>query len=299
MLEQSLAIKKQGYLLEKDDLEGRIKSVHEKLESSRKLISQNLDSIDESVAGIAATAKRNLRSFSDAFQEALPIEIERADAKDVKVYLPAFIQDSFQSFLENEGGILAEDLEELAERIIQITNESLRDTIESLRDELGLGKDLDLEVDTIAYDVGVFALGALGISVYLFANALVGGLLTLAAPVLAFFLKDKVDTHIKARAREEGIKSIIKATEKVELELLRVITDYGDSLKKFVETAGDKLYRQIEEVLEQVLQDRENIEDTSPLLARVEIRLSEVRKVAHFIQKSRDNLIASAIELED
>ncbi len=296
MLEQNLAIKKQGYLLEKDELEKRITAVSEKLANSRKLIAENLDVIDVKVAAIAATAKRNLRTFSEEFQAALPMEIERADAKDVKLFLPSFIQDTFQAFLEKEGENLAADLEELAEEIIQITNESLRDTVESLRDELGLGKDLDLEVDTIAYDVGVFALGALGVSVYLFANALVGGLLTLAAPVLAFFLKDKVDSQIKDRAREAGVKSVEAASEKVEEELLRVIHDYGDRLKKFVETAGDKLYRQIEEVLEQVQHERKDGADTSKLASEVDDQLVDVRKVAHFIATSRKNLIASATE---
>ncbi len=297
MLEQNLAIKKQGYLLEKDELEKRIVAVSEKLSNSRKLIAENLDVIDEKVAAIAATAKRNLRTFSEEFQAALPMEIERADAKDVKLFLPEFIQDTFQAFLEKEGENLAGDLEELAEEIIQITNESLRDTVESLRDELGLGKDLDLEVDTIAYDVGVFALGALGVSVYLFANALVGGLLTLAAPVLAFFLKDKVDSQIKDRAREAGVKSVSAASEKVEEELLRVIHDYGDRLKKFVETAGDRLYRQIEEVLEQVQHERKGDDaDMSGLAIEVDEQLTDVRKVAHFIAKSRQNLIESATE---
>ncbi len=295
MLEQNLAIKKQGYLLEKDELVKRIANVSEKLESSRKLIAENLDLIDEKVSDIAASAKRNLRTFNEAFQSALPMEIEKADAKDVKLYLPSFIQDTFKGFLEKEGENLAGDLEELAEEIIQITNESLRDTVESLRDELGVGKDLDLEVDTIAYDVGVFALGALGVSVYLFANALVGGLLTLAAPVLAFFLKDKVDSQIKDRAREAGVKSIESASQKVEEELLHVIHDYGDRLKTFVETAGDKLYRQIEEVLEQVLEERKDDDDVVALAKEVDERLSEVRSVAHFIAKSRENLISSAL----
>ena len=46
---------------------------------------------------------------------------------------------------------------------------------------------VDIRVDTLKYDASVFALGALGTTVFLFVDGLVGGVLTLAAPLLAFF----------------------------------------------------------------------------------------------------------------
>lgn len=296
LLEQNLAIKRQGYLLETEELDKRIVAVQAKLRESRKLIAENLDLIDERTKGIAATAKNNLRTFRDDFVEALPIEIERADAREVKRYLPQFIQDTFKDWLEKEGQSVARNLEELAEEVIEITNKSLQDTVETLRQELGLSKDLDLDVDTIAYDVSVFALGAFGVSIFLFANALVGGLLTLAAPVLAFFLRDKVDAKLKERAREEGVKSIELASAQVEEELLRVIHEYGESLKSFVETAGDRLYSQIEEVLEQIQEERAANRPQEELLAEVEERLVSVRSVARVLKASRQRLAESVID---
>ncbi len=295
MLEQNLAIKRQSYLLETEELDKRIAAVHAKLRESRRLIAENLDLIDERSKGIAATAKNNLRTFRESFIEALPLEIERADARDVKRYLPQFIQDTFKDWLETEGQQVARDLEELAEEVIEITNQSLQDTVETLREELGLSKDLDLDVDTIAYDVGVFALGAFGVSIFLFANALVGGLLTLAAPVLAFFLRDKIDARLKERAREEGVRAIEEASIRVEEEMLRVINEYGDSLKDFVETAGDRLYQQIEEVLEQVQKERAETEDLDELRADVEERLVAVRRVGRVLKKSREHLAEAVI----
>ena len=294
LLEQNLAIKRQGYLLETEELDKRIDAVQSKLSESRRLIADNIELIDDRTKGISATAKNNLRSFRDSFVAALPQEIERADARDVKRYLPQFIQDTFKDWLEKEGGEIARNLEELAEEVIEITNQNLQDTVETLRDELGLSGDLDLEVDTIAYDVGVFALGAFGVSIFLFANALVGGLLTLAAPVLAFFLRDKVDARIKERAREEGVKAIELASEKVEDELLRVINEYGASLKAFVENAGDRLYRQVEEVLEQIQKERAENAPQEELLQRVEDSLDSVRRVGRVLRKSRERLAAAA-----
>jgi small GTP-binding protein len=294
LLEQNLAIKRQGYLLEAKELDKRIDAVQAKLHESRRLIADNLELIDERTKGIAATAKNNLRTFRDGFLEALPIEIERADAREVKRYLPQFIQDTFKDWLEREGAEVARNLEELAEEVIEITNQNLQDTVEALRQELGLSKDLDLDVDTIAYDVGVFALGAFGVSIFLFANALVGGLLTLAAPVLAFFLRDKVDSKLKERAREEGQKAIEQASAQVEIELLRVIHEYGDSLKAFVENAGDRLYSQVEEVLEQIQKERAANETQEDLLANVETSLDAVRRVGRVLKKSRERLAEAA-----
>lgn len=290
MLEQNLSIKRQGYLLESDELTKRIDAVHKRLAESRQLISENLDHIDNTVGDIAAAARHNVRSFTNAFAEALPIEIERADAGDIKRYLPQFIQDTFKEWIEKEGTGMAHKLEDLAEEIIEITNASLRETVEGIRDELGMGADLNLEVDTIAYDIGVFALGAFGISVFLFANAIVGGLLTLAAPVLAFFVKDKVDDKIKQQAREEGVKAIRIAGEKLEGEMQRFIHDYGTKLKVFVESAGDRLYRQIEEVLEQVQKERAGDQNQEQLLATVEQRLEATRRLNRMLVASRQKL---------
>jgi ribosome biogenesis GTPase A len=290
LLEQNLAIKKQGYLLEKEDLERRIAKVESKLEQSRQLIAQNIDHIDESIGGIAATARHNLGSFIEEFKTTLPQQIERAEARDVKLYLSAWIQDSFKEWIEDEGDKIANSLEELAEEVIEITNESMRETVGVLRDELGLRDKLDLDVDTMAYDVSVFALGTIGLSVFFLGAGLVGGLLTLAAPALAMFFKGKVDEKIKERAREEGIRAIDEVGSKIEEELLSVIYEYGDRLEQFVENAGDRLYSQIQEVLAQVQREMATKRDRKELAAEVDERLEATRRVAKLIRSSREKL---------
>jgi ribosome biogenesis GTPase A len=293
LLEQNLAIKKQGYLLEKEDLERRIGKVEKKLEQSRQLIAQNIDHIDESIGGIAATARHNLRSFIEEFKTTLPQQIERAEARDVKLYLSAWIQDSFRDWIEDEGDKIANSLEELAEEVIEITNESMRETVGVLRDELGLRDKLDLDVDTMAYDVSVFALGTIGLSVFFLGAGLVGGLLTLAAPALAMFFKGKVDEKVKERAREEGIRVIDEVGSKIEEELLSVIYEYGERLEEFVEHAGDRLYSQIQEVLGQVQREMATKRDRKELAAEVDERLKATRRVAKLIRSSREKLQTS------
>lgn len=293
MLEQNLAIKKQGYLLEKADLQQRIQRVEDKLEQSRQLIARNIDHINEGIGGIAATARHNLRTFVTDFQASLPQQIERAEARDIKLYLSAWVQDSFKEWLEEEGARIAQKLEDLAEEVIEVTNESMRETVGVLREELGLRDRLDLEVDTIAYDVSVFALGTLGLSIFLFANALVGGLLALTAPVLALFFKGKVDARVKERAREEGVRAVGEVGAKIEEELLRVIYDYGRKLEQFVENAGDRLYSQIQEALEQVRTELAGDHDRAALLSEVDTCMAATRRVAGLLQTSREKLISS------
>ncbi len=290
LMEQNLAIKRQGYQLERDDLEQRIAAVRSRLKESRRLIAENTQLIDSRVQGIAATAKHNLRIFTEQFAEQLPLQIERADASDVKKFLPTWIQETYKEWLEKEGSALARSLEELAEEIIQITNESLQQTVQSYQDEFGLSGELDLSVDTVAYDVGVFALGAFGVSIFLFANVIVGSLLTLATPVLAYFFKEKVETRIKERAREQGAEAIKAASEKLEEELLRVIHGYGDRLKEFVEMAGDRLYRQIEEALQQVQQETSGDYDREELLATVTAHLKSIQLIQDELHGARKQL---------
>lgn len=292
LLEQNLAIERQAHRLEREELEERIERVRSKLEESRRLIADNLDLIDERIGGIAATAKHNLHVFRDEFMESLPRQIESAEARDVQLYLSAWIQDQFKEWLETEGAEIARSLEALAEEVIEVTNESIQETVEAFREEFGLGEQLDLDIDTVAYDMSVFALGTVGLSVLFLANTLVGGLLTAATPVLALFFKGRVDDKIKERAREEGRRAIEEATDAIEDELMRVIYEYGERLEEFVETAGDRLYRQVQEALSQVRREMDR-KDRDEALAEVDERLERVRRVARLLGSSREKLRAA------
>jgi GTPase SAR1 family protein/gas vesicle protein len=289
MLEQNLAIERQAYRLERGELERRIKNVKQRLRKSRQLIQENLDLIDERIGGIKATAKHNLEVFTEDFKESLPRQIDAAEARDVQLYLSDWIQAQFKEWLETEGQEVAKSLEALAEEVIEITNESIQETVEAFRDEFGLVEQLDLDVDTIAYDMSVFALGSVGVSVLLLANTLVGGLLTAATPVLAMFLRGKVDEKIKERAREQGNKAIDEASEVIEQEMMQVIDDFGRQLEEFVETAGDRLYRQVDEALSQVRREMDE-KDREESLEDVDEKLESVRRVARLLASAREEL---------
>jgi hypothetical protein len=255
----NLGVKRASLKLSVEELETRIADVRRQLAGSQQSLRENQGRIRASADGIKATIRHDLRLFSDAFCEAIPAQVDKADAADVKKYLQFFIQDKFKEWLELEGDKAAEMLEHLAEEIIQITNDNVRGVMEALATGFGPAETrVDLEVDTLRYDVGVFALGALGTTVFLFVNAFVGGLLTIAAPVLAVVLREKVGAKIKEQARERGPEVVRRAAEATTPRFEAVVDQFAERLTEFVESAGEALHRGISEVLDQALAERQS-----------------------------------------
>jgi hypothetical protein len=239
------------------ELTRRIGLVEEELRGRGKALAARQARIAEEIGAIKGWMRRDLDRFADAFTAALPEQIDRAHAQDVQQYMGAFIQDTFKAWAEHEGEEIGQRLETLAEEIINIVNEDAQEVAKRLSRHLGPGaEDLDLGVQTIAYDVGVFALGALGMSVMLFANALVGGLLTLAAPVLAIVLRDRAEKEIKRRAKELAPRAVRDAVAKVAPRMDEMIDDFGRRLSEFIVSAGEELHRGIVEVLRRARDER-------------------------------------------
>jgi small GTP-binding protein len=254
---QSINIERSALRLGTDELEKRIQKVKVKLEGSRVMVGQNLDLITDRTAKIRASSTDKVQRFAREFATALPHEIEKASIDDIKRYLPSFVHDTFKDWLEKEGGFIAIQLEALAEEIIEITNQSMMEVLREVQEELGVeARSINLDVDTFGYDVGVFALGALGVGFIAFSNMLVGGALTLAAPVLAFVLKDRVDDTVRQKAQAQGIFAIERAAEKVDQEFGQSIDEFSGRLRQFVEDTGERIYRQIAESLDRVVAER-------------------------------------------
>src|SRR5262249_10745968 len=115
-----------------------------------------------------------------------------------------------------------------------------------------------LEVDTLRYDVGVFALGAFGTTIFLFVNTLVGGLLALSAPILAVVVKSKVDREVKEQAKQRAPEVLDKAAAALSPKLSQTVDDFADRLQDFVTAAGSSLARSVEEVLARALAERQS-----------------------------------------
>jgi hypothetical protein len=115
---------------------------------------------------------------------------------------------------------------------------------------------VDITVDSFKYDVGIYAMGALGTTVMFFVNALAGGLLTLAAPILAIVLKSKIAGDIRIQAKEKVPAAILGAAEAMKPHFDKCIDDFGKRLSEFVSNAGNTLYKGISEILDRTMSER-------------------------------------------
>jgi hypothetical protein len=150
---------------------------------------------------------------------------------------------------EAQGREVASALEQLAERTVALLREDAHDAAERL--SAVAGEDVpapDLSVDTFGYDVGVFALFTLGLGM-LFTNALVGGALTIAAPVLALYLRGRVELETRERAREQAEKALGEAAGKVGPKLDALIESFASKLEGWVTSAGSEIHRELVDVL--------------------------------------------------
>ncbi|CAN5554554.1 hypothetical protein BH11MYX1_BH11MYX1_04840 [soil metagenome] len=256
-LESNLGVRMRSYSLDLDQLQTRINSVREQLDTSKR----KLDDLHVRIAADASSIKNqidlDLEAFAKSFVQALPHQIDAVDADDVKSYLPSFIEDKFKEWAELEGAKLAAMLEHLAEEVIKITNENVEAAAATLAERLGPGDTaIDITVDSFKYDVGIYAVGALGTTVMLFVNALAGGLLTLAAPILAIVLKSKISGDIRVQAKEKMPAAILGAAEAMKPHFDKAIDDFGKRLSEFVSNAGNTLYKGINEILERTMSER-------------------------------------------
>jgi len=256
-LESNLGVRLSSCDLDLAQLEDRIGQVRAQLETSKRKLDELHIRIDADAEAIKAQVALDIDAFARAFVGALPDQIDSVDADDVKRYLPSFIEDKFKEWAEVEGGKLAAMMERLAEEVITVTNENVAAAAAALADRLG-GTDapVQIEVDSFKYDVGVYAVGALGTTVMLFVNALAGGLLTLAAPILAIVLKSKVAGDIRKQAKEKVPEAVLAAAEAMKPHFDRCVDDFARRLSDFVTNAGNTLYKGIVEVLDRTMSER-------------------------------------------
>lgn len=256
-LEQNLGLKLHACQLDLAELEKRVGSVRAQLDTSKRKLDELHDRIKAECAAIKAQAKLDLDIFARAFVAALPEQIDAVDASDVKRYLGSFIQDKFREWTELEGTKVGALLEQLAEDVIAVTNENATEAASALASRLGPADTaVDIDVDSFKYDVGVYAVGALGTTMLFFVNALAGGLLTLAAPILAIILKSKVAGDIREQAKERVPGVVLRAADAMAPHFASCVDDFSRRLSDFVTAAGNTLYRGISEILDQTIAER-------------------------------------------
>jgi len=297
-LRSNLGIKKRSLGLALEELELRIGRVRSHLDGTRAHLRAHHAKIRAEAEAIKANMRLDLEEFVGELRQRLPEEIDRADSDDVKKFLQPFLQDVWKDWAEAEGEKIAGNLERLAEEIIQVTNENVAEAMQTLSRELGPAEaKIDLEVDTLKYDVGVFALGALGTGIFLFVNTLVGGILTLAAPIIAVVVKERVAGAVKAQAKQALPEVIDKAAATAKPKFEQIIDDFQARLADFVTAAGDALHKGISEVLDKALAERRaQGVDVEVRVKEVDGQLERLSTIEARLEQLRDQLWASSTD---
>lgn len=295
-LENNLGVRMRSYDMDIGQLETRIAAVRDQLDTSKRKLDELHVRIDADASLIKNQVALDLEGFAKAFVQALPGQIDAVDADEVKLYLPAFIEDRFKAWAELEGAKLTAMLEHLAEEVIAITNENVAAAAATLADRLGPGDTaVDITVDSFKYDVGIYAVGALGTTVMLFVNALAGGLLTLAAPILAIVLKSKVAGDIRVQAKEKVPAAVLGAAAAMKPHFNTCIDDFGKRLSEFVSSAGNTLYKGIREVLDRTVLERRNAAGTlDQLRTSTSDQIAQVRAATAALRQLREGIWVSA-----
>lgn len=291
-LQQNLGVKLRSYDLDLKELEERITQVRNQLDTSKRTLDELHMRIAAETEAIKAQCRLDLENFVRAFVQALPHQIDSADASDIKEYLPGFVEDKFREWAELEGIKLAALLERLAEEVIAVTNENVEAVSAALASRLGPEDTaVDIDVDTFKYDLGVYAVGALGTTVFLFVSTLVGGLLTLAAPILAIVIRSKVAGDIREQAKKKVPDAIIRAGDAMRPHFDRCVDDFATRLKEFVTSAGNALYRGISEILDQAIEERRLREgDTDNLRVETGEQVATVNEVRSSLVELRKQI---------
>jgi small GTP-binding protein len=291
---QSLAMRRRSLELPLPELEERIARARTRLTTGQKGLDAAAATILADTAALKARVRQDLADFTAEFRAALVADIDKVDGHDVRRYLSFFVQDTWKAWLEEEGDKIAAELERLAERTIEVAGENVREVADSVSAELGPTETkIDLAIDTFKYDASVFALGALGTTVFLFVNGLVGGVLAVAAPLLAIVFRGKIGREIKEEARERAPAAVDRVAALLGQKLDEAIDDFAGRLREFVAQAGDALARGIAEVLDRALAEKRAHAGTTAVSTEgqaIDLTLHEMRAIDERIADVRQTI---------
>src|SRR5262249_17844654 len=145
-IRQSLGMRRRSLELPVPELEQRIARAKEKLQNGKKALGMAVDTINAETAALKARGRQDPGGVPGG---AVPPEIEKVDAADIRRYLSFFGQDTWKAWAEAEGDRMAEELERLAEKVIQVANENVHEVAHDVSAELGPAETkIDISVDT-------------------------------------------------------------------------------------------------------------------------------------------------------
>lgn len=292
LLSKGVDARRRGIQMNAEEIDRRIATLEKDLAGQMGTIEQRRLQIREEIGAIKTGARKDLDRFVDDVARQLPNVIDSAKPHELKQFLPAFLEDAFKQWAEDETREIAMQLEQVAERAVALVREDARDTARSVAAVLGNDtRRLDVQVDTIKYDVGVVALMFGGVAL-MAVNLMAGGVLAVAGPaIFAMFARGKVHEEFKKRAKELAPEVMRETAKKVAPKLDALIDDFASKLDAWIISAGEELYREVLEVLRATKEGRQaGREDEAAAKADVERQASALADVTERIQRLRTEL---------
>lgn len=281
LLSRGIVARRRAVAMKGEELDRKISILEQDLQGQAGTVMERRSALREQAQGIKVGAKKDLERFADDVIRQLPGVIDSAKKDDLQKFLPAFLEETFKKWAEAETKEIATSLEELAERTVALVREDAHAASKRLSDTLGATAvaPLAVEINTFNYDVGIFALFVGGFAV-MFANVLLGGLMTLAAPVLALVVKERVEGEYRQRAKEQAPALVRTAVSKMGPKLDEMVDEFVRKLDEWVEHASAELHREVLEVLSATRRARHEGEPdeagAQASLAEQEARLSDL-----------------------
>ena len=258
MLGKGIDARRRAAAMTSEELSRRIEMLEKDLAGQTKTIEERRFGIREEVARIQAWVQRDLERFVADVTRQIPDVVDNAPADELKVHLGPFLERTFTDWAQAETKEIANALEALAERTIALVRDDAHEVAKRVRDALGADlRTPNVEVDTLGYDVGVIALFGAGLA-FMTVNIFLGGILAVAAPVLAVYVKGKIETETKNRAKELAPIAVSEAAARVGPKLDEMIQEFAQRLDAWVVTAGEELHRVVIEVLGAAKAERAN-----------------------------------------
>jgi hypothetical protein len=298
LLSKGVDARRRAIQMNDDEIDRRTTALERDLLGRADSIEQRRVQIREDVASIKTGARKDLERFVDDVCRQLPHVIDSAKADDLKQFLPSFLQDSFKRWAEQETREVAAQLERLGEKTAAFLREDARERANGVAEVLGRDAGrLDVEVDTIRYDVGVVALLFGGVAL-MAVNVMVGGLLATAGPaIFAMFARGKIHEEFKKRAKELAPDVMREAAAKVGPKLDALVDDVAQKLDAWVVSAGQELHREMLEVLTEARRARsEGTENEERAKALVEEQGASLTARIERLSALRDSLQTGALD---
>jgi glutamate synthase domain-containing protein 3 len=292
LLARGVDARRRALQMSAEELDRRIGALEKDLAGNTATIEERRGQIREEVAALKTGARKDLDRFVDDVCRRLPDVIDSAKANDLKEYLPAFLEDAFKQWAEEETREIASRLEQLAEKTVALVRDDARHTARRVAAALsGDARRLDVKVDTIRYDVGVVALMFGGMAL-MAVNLMAGGLLAVAGPaIFAMFARGRVHEEVKKRAKELGPEVMRETAAKVGPKLEELIDDFVRKLDTWVVGTGQELQREMVEILATTRRERsEQAHDAAKAAAEVETLSTTLAGVRTQLEKLRASL---------